>query len=121
MVVDQCFLDSAAAAVFLTGGQRKLPDVRLSAHTHRLLAFAAILSSAVMEAMMVGFFIYGPRVKDAGVDETLAALGSSVVGIFAWATRRRAGTAVIFHGDDAPAGVQLRPAPLAASGGELQF
>ena len=114
------FLDSVTATVFLTVGHRKLPDVRLSPHAHRLLAAGAILSSAVMAAMMVGFFIYGPRVVGAGLDDTLAVLLAFGV-IFAWATRRRAGNAVIFHGRDAVARDQIRPIPLGAPGGEVQL
>lgn len=107
------FLDSATATVFLTVGHRKLPDVRLSPHAHRLLAAAAILSSVVMATMMVGFFIYGPRVIGAGLDETLAVLIGSGV-IFAWVTRRRAGAAAIFHGRDAPDPAEKGRASLAA-------
>jgi amino acid transporter len=82
------FLDSLTAAVFLTVGHKKLPDVQLQPHRHRLLLAASLFSSVIMGSLLVTFFIYGPKAIGAGIDETLAALlGLGLA--FAWWTRRR--------------------------------
>ena len=95
------FLDSVTATVFLTVGHRGLPDVQLSPHAHRGLAAAAAASTAVMGALLVAFFVYGPRAIGAGIDQTLALLLAGGV-IFAWATRRRLVRPTPFHGRDSP-------------------
>lgn len=97
------FLDSVTAAVFLTIGHKRLPDVRLQPHGHRLLLLGSLFSSMVMAALLATFFVYGPKAVGGGVDETfgvLLALGL----VFAWWTRRRALTPVVFAGNDVPAG-----------------
>jgi amino acid transporter len=93
------FLDSVTATVFLTIGHRRLPDVQIQPHSHRLLLAGSILASVTMGALLVAFFIYGPKAIGGGVDVTFAVLlGLGVV--FAWATRRRAGPAWKFEGKD---------------------
>lgn len=95
------FLDSLTASVFLTTGHRRLPDVALRPHSHRLLLLGSVLSSAVMGFLLVAFFVYGPRAIGRGVDVTFAVLlGAGLV--FAWATRRRAGAAYRFAGEEVP-------------------
>jgi len=96
------FLDSLTAAVFLTVGHRRLPDVRLNRHSHRLLLVGSIFSSAVMAFLLVAFFVYGPKAIGHGVDETFAALlGLGVA--FAWWTKHRTATTFVFAGEDRPA------------------
>lgn len=91
------FLDSVTATIFLTVRHRQLPDVQLSPHAHWLLAVGAAISALVMGALLVGFFVVGPRVVGGGLDQTLAVLlGAGVA--FAWLTRRRGGRTVAFHG-----------------------
>lgn len=109
------FLDSVTATVFLTVGHRKLPEVRIAPHAHRLLTLGAVFSAAVMGALLVGFFVYGPRVIGSGLDQTLSVLLVGGV-IFAWVTGRRVMPAVGFHGravaagvDEAVAAVEGRP------------
>ena len=93
------FLDSVTGVVFLTVGHRRLPDVALNPHRHRLLLAASLFSSTVMGLLLVAFFIYGPRVIGSGIDQTLAVLlGAGVV--FAWATRRRSTGSFIFAGSE---------------------
>ncbi|MHB1930850.1 MAG: APC family permease, partial [Acidimicrobiales bacterium] len=93
------FLDSVTAAVFLTVGHKRLPDVQLQPHPHPFLLVGSLLSSVVMGALLVTFFVYGPKAIGAGVDETLAALlGLGLA--FAWWTRRRTVIPVVFAGED---------------------
>ncbi|MHB1487964.1 MAG: APC family permease, partial [Acidimicrobiales bacterium] len=103
------FLDSITAVVFLTRGHKRLPDVQLNPHPHRLLLVGSVLSSLIMGVLLVLFFIYGPRAIGGGVDETFAAL----LGLgfaFAWWTKRRATMPVIFAGEDIlPAEALMRP------------
>src|ERR1700684_2441538 len=42
------FLDSLTGAVFLTWGHRKLPDVQINPHSHRLLLAGSLFSTVVM-------------------------------------------------------------------------
>ncbi len=91
------FLDSVTGAVFLTVGHRRLPDVTLNPHRHRLLLAGSLFSSAVMGALLVAFFIYGPRVIGSGIDLTLAVL-LGLGAVFAWATRRRSTGSFVFTG-----------------------
>lgn len=93
------FLDSVTATVFLTVGHRRLPDLRLRPHSHRWLPAGSLLASAVMGALLVAFFFYGPRAIGKGVDVTLAVLIGIGV-LFAWATRRRVSQTWLFHGND---------------------
>ena len=93
------FLDSLTCAVFLTTGHRRLPDVALRPHTHRLLRVGAVTSSAMMGALMVLFFVYGPKVIGGGIDQALAVM--LLLGlVFAWATGRRVREAVRFRGHE---------------------
>lgn len=93
------FLDSITAVVFLTTGHRRLPDVALQPHSHPGLLVGAIFSSAVMGALLIGFFVYGPKAIGGGIDEVIGAiLGIGVA--FAWWTRRRAAPPVVFAGAD---------------------
>jgi len=98
------FLDSVTALVFLTVGHRRLPDVRLRPHGHRLLLAGSVFSSATMGALLVAFFVYGPRAIGNGVDETFAVLLALGL-VFAWITRRRTEDSWHFHGEDATAAV----------------
>jgi amino acid transporter len=93
------FLDSVTAAVFLTVGHKRLPDVKIQPHRHRALLGGSLFSSAVMGALLVAFFIYGPKAIGGAVDQTFAVL----LGLgfaFAWWTRRRTVTPVLFDGTD---------------------
>jgi amino acid transporter len=101
------FLDSLTAAVFLTVGHRRLPDVQFQPHRHRVLLVGSLFSSVVMGALLVAFFVYGPKAIGNGVDETLAGLlGLGLA--FAWWARRRTLAPVVFAGDDV---VEARPTP----------
>jgi hypothetical protein len=94
------FLDSLTATVFLTVGHRRLPDVNLQPHSHRLLLAGSVFASTVMGFLLVAFFIYGPKAIGNGVDQTFAVL--LVLGLaFAWWTKRRSKNTYIFHGNDA--------------------
>lgn len=93
------FLDTVTATVFLSTGHRRLPDVGLHPHSHRFLLVASALSSVVMGALLVAFFVYGPKAIGSGVDTTFAVLlGLGLV--FAWGTRHRGRSAHHFDGDD---------------------
>ena len=93
------FLDSVTASVFLTVGHRRLPEVGLNPHAHRLLRAGALFSTLVMGALLVGFFIYGPKAIGGGIDQTIAVL--LVLGIaFAWWTKRRTTGTIVFRGGD---------------------
>ena len=93
------FLDSVTAAVFLTVGHKRLPEVQLQSHGHRTLLVGSLFSSVIMGALLVAFFIYGPRAIGAGVDQTFAGLlGAGFA--FAWWTKRRTLTPVNFAGND---------------------
>ena len=94
------FLDSLTATVFLTVGHRRLPDVALHPHAHRGLLAGSIFSSLVMGGLLVAFFVYGPEAIGNGIDQTIAVL----LGIgfaFAWWTKRRMESPVVFAGRDA--------------------
>jgi amino acid transporter len=94
------FLDSVTATVFLTIGHRRMPEMNLNPHAHRWLRAGAIFSSIVMGALLVAFFIYGPRAIGDGIDQTIAIL--LVIGLaFAWWTKRRTTGTITFHGGDA--------------------
>jgi len=95
------FLDSLTASVFLITGHRRLPDVALHPHAHRLLLAGSLFSSVVMGGLLVAFFVYGPAAIGGGIDETIAALlGLGVA--FAWWSQRRGAQTVHFHGADVP-------------------
>lgn len=102
------FLDSVTASVFLTRGHRRNPEVHLEPHAHRLLTFGAIFSSVVMGALLVTFFIYGPRAIGSGIDEIFAALLAFGV-VFAWWTGRRSGSTFNFEGESVPSPGALAP------------
>ncbi len=93
------FLDSVTAGVFLTVGHRRLPDVQLNPHRHRLLLLGSLFSSAVMGALLVAFFFYGPKAIGGGVDEIFAVLLALGV-VFAWVTRKRTTPSFVFTGKD---------------------
>jgi amino acid transporter len=93
------FLDSVTATVFLTVGHKRLPDVQLQPHAHRLLTVGAMFSSVVMGGLLVTFFVYGPKAIGGGVDLTFAillALGAA----FVWWSRRRPTSTFNFAGRD---------------------
>ncbi|MHB8449043.1 MAG: APC family permease [Mycobacteriales bacterium] len=93
------FLDSLTAAVFLTTGHKRQPEAGLEPHSHRLLLAGSLFSTLIMGALLVTFFVYGPRAIGNGVDETLAALlGLGLA--FAWWTSRRPVTPFRFAGQD---------------------
>ena len=93
------FLDSVTAVVFLTVGHRRLPDVALQPHAHRVLSIAAVASSVMMGGLLVAFFVYGPRAIGDGIDEALAVLLAIGV-LFAWRTRRRQLKPYVFTDDE---------------------
>ncbi len=108
------FLDSLTATVFLTVGHRRLPDVGLQPHSHRLLLAGSVFASTVMGFLLVAFFVYGPKAIGSGVDQTFAVL--LALGLaFAWWTKRRSKNTYIFHGNDAaePAGTAEPVTPVA--------
>lgn len=108
------FLDSVTAAVFLTVGHRKLPDVQVNPHRHRLLLVGSLFSSAVMAALLVAFFFYGPKAIGTGVDETFAVL--LVLGVaFAWVTRKRVAPSFVFDGIDSTVTAPAEPPGAARS------
>ncbi len=93
------FLDSITAVVFLTVGHRHAPEPTAPPHSHRFLLFGAALSSVIMGALLVAFFVYGPTAIGRNVDwvfGTLLALGL----VFAIAKRRRAKPSILFAGRD---------------------
>jgi amino acid transporter len=92
-------LDSLTGAVFLTVGHRKLPDVQINPHSHRLLLAGSLFSTVVMGALLVAFFFYGPKAIGGGVDQTFAVL-LALGAVFAWATRKRAAPTYVFTGTD---------------------
>jgi amino acid transporter len=97
------FLDSLTATVFLSTGHRRLPDVGLQPHSHRLLLVASVFSSVVMGALLVAFFVYGPEAIGSGVDVTFAVLLALGL-VFACVTsRRRLTTHHIVGPDQVPA------------------
>jgi amino acid transporter len=108
------FLDSLTGAVFLTWGHRKLPDVQINPHGHRLLLVGSLFSTVIMGALLVAFFFYGPKAIGGGVDQTFAVL-LALGAVFAWATRKRATATHVFTGTDLidrprpPAVVAARP------------
>ncbi|MDA8358636.1 MAG: APC family permease [Actinomycetota bacterium] len=105
------FLDSITAAVFLGVGHRRLPDVQLQPHSHRVLFVGSLVSSSIMGSLLVAFFVVGPRAIGGGIDETIAALlGLGIA--FAWWTRRRTTTPFVFAGTNADQG----PAQVLESG-----
>ncbi|MGC9155818.1 MAG: APC family permease [Ferrimicrobium sp.] len=95
------FFDIMTAIIFLTVGHKKLPDVQFQPHQHRWLLIGAIFSGTVMGALLVAFFIYGPKAIGAGIDQTLVVLLLAGV-VFVLVTLRRVKGAYVFHGDDAP-------------------
>ena len=96
------FLDSVTAIVFLTVGHRRLPDVALQPHAHRVLTIAAVASSVMMGGLLVAFFAYGPHAIGHGIDQILAVLLGMGV-LFAWRTRHRSVTPYVVFDDDPPA------------------
>ncbi len=94
-------LDSVTGVIFLSVGHRRMPEMSLQPHQHRLLLVGAIFSSVVMAALLIAFFIFGPTAIGNGIDETLAALlGCGFA--FAWWTKKRTRETVHFdeHGSE---------------------
>jgi hypothetical protein len=54
-----------------------------------------------MGALLVTFFVYGPRAIGSGIDEIFAALLAFGV-IFAWWTGRHSGSTFNFEGESVP-------------------
>ena len=104
------FLDSLTGAVFLTYGHRRLPDVQINPHSHRLLLVGSLFSTVVMGSLLVAFFFYGPKAIGSGVDETFAVLLALGV-VFAWLTRKRVAPTFVFDGN-AIANAPRRAAPV---------
>ena len=97
------FLDSVTAVVFLTRGHEKLPDVALRPHQHRWLLVGSCFSSLVMGALLVTFFVYGPKAIGDGIDQVIGVL--VVLGVlFVWLTGRRRPQEIRFPGEDLPVG-----------------
>ena len=95
------FLDSVTAVVFLTVGHRRLPDVALAPHGHRLLLAGALFSSTVIGSLLVAFIVDGPTAIGGGIDIVLGALLALGLVFVRW-TRRRASAPVIFAARDHP-------------------
>ncbi|MHB8457914.1 MAG: hypothetical protein ACYDBS_09545, partial [Acidimicrobiales bacterium] len=113
------FLDSLTAVVFLSVGHRRLPEAHLEPHSHRLLLIGSVLSSLIMAALLVTFFVYGPVAIGNGVDQTLAVLlGLGVV--FAWWTRRRNPETFVFAGEAAQSTAQPLDPDLGAANPAVQ-
>ena len=67
------FLNSITAAAFLTVGHKRLPEARnRSARPHWILLVGVLFSSVIIGALLVAFFIYGPRAIGSGIDEVLS-------------------------------------------------
>lgn len=98
-LVAEFFLDGVTATVFLTYGHRRLPDVHMNPHKHRLLLVGAIFSTLVFASMIVAFFIVGPQAIGASIDIVIATLLALGV-LFAYLTRKSSGVH-IFHGQEA--------------------
>lgn len=99
-LVAEFLLDSITAFVFLTVGHRKLPEVTINPHRHKMLLIGSGLSTAMFGFFAVAFFVVGPSAIGSSIDYVLLALiGLGVV--FAYLTRNRK-TTFIFHGLDAP-------------------
>ncbi len=93
------FLDAVTATVFLGFARRRAASGGMPLPPgHRLLGAAAALSSVVMGALLVAFFVYGPVAIGRGIDQVLAVLLLLGV-VFAWLTRG-ARPAFVFHGND---------------------
>jgi amino acid transporter len=92
------FLDSLTAAIFLTVGHRRLPDIAISRHSHRWLLAGSVASSVMMGSLIVAFLVYGPRVVGQGLDVTLGVLLAVGVAFACWTGRRSTGP-YDFHGD----------------------
>ncbi len=91
------FMDSLTAVVFLAFGHKKLPELSLHPHRHRLLLAFALLSSLIMGALLIAFFFYGPKAIGNGIDQTLAVL--MILGlVFTFRTRKKGAGTVIFEG-----------------------
>lgn len=114
-LVAEFFLDNVTAIAFLTRWHKKgrgTPEEVASAsgeerrrlesgHGHFWMLIGAVLSALMLGAMMVAFFIYGPKGIGNGIDRTLAVL--ILLGlVFVALTRKRGRNVYEFHGQDAP-------------------
>jgi amino acid transporter len=90
------FLDTITAIIFLTVGHKRLPDVTLHPHRHRVLLALAVFSATVMGALLVAFFVYGPKAIGSGIDQVILLLLALGIG-FVVVTRKRAGKPYIFE------------------------
>lgn len=99
-LIAEFFLDSLTAAVFLAVGHHKiLGTAPPRPRAHRLLLAGSIVSSLIMGALLVAFFIYGPAGIGGGIDQTIAVLlGLGLA--FAWWTKRRGSRIVTFAGNE---------------------
>jgi amino acid transporter len=91
------FMDSLTAVIFLTFGHKRLPELSIHPHKHKMLMVFSFISSLMMGALLVAFFIYGPKAIGAGIDQTLLVLlGLGIV--FTYLTRKRKASSFIFEG-----------------------
>ena len=99
-LIAEFFLDSVTAVVFLTLGRRRLPDVQQPPfRARRLLLVGSVLSTAILGALLVAFFFYGPIGIGHGIDQTIAILLG--IGLaFTWWTTRRSTSVVVFAGHE---------------------
>ncbi len=99
------FLDTLTAIVFLAYGHRRLPDVEVRPHEHRMLLSLAVASATIMGLLLVAFVIYAPRVIGSQIDTVVAILLAAGFGFVAL-THRRVRSTYIFHGNDAQAAAE---------------
>ncbi|MCL5053138.1 APC family permease [Ferrimicrobium acidiphilum] len=109
------FFDILTAVIFLTVGHKKLPDVQFQPHQHRWLLIGAIFSGSIMGALLVAFFIYGPRAIGVGIDQTLVVLLLAGV-LFVLVTLRRVKRSYIFDGNNADSEQPLPEAGSSSTG-----
>lgn len=98
-LVAEFFLDSITAFVFLTTGHKRLPDVSMNQHRHRLLLFGSGVSTLMFGDLAIAFFVVGPSAIGGSIDYVLLTLIGAGL-LFAYCTRNRK-TTFIFHGLDA--------------------
>ena len=99
------FLDTLTAIVFLAYGHRKLPDVAIRPHAHRVLLGLAVVSATIMGLLLIAFVVYAPKVIGSQIDTVIAVLLAAGFGFVTLTYRRVRGT-YVFHGNDAQAAAE---------------
>jgi amino acid transporter len=92
-------LDLLTAVVFLLRCRGSAQRASVGACAYRLLLAGSVISSAIMGALLVAFFIYGPQGIGDGIDRILAVLLAAGVAFAWWGSQRRA-RPYVFHGRD---------------------